>query len=193
MGYTTDFSGSFQLNKPLQSKIKEFLIKLADTRRMARKVDEAFGIEGEFFVFGEGSFGQNRDESIIDYNREPSTQPGLWCQWIPNEDGTAIEWDGNEKFYNYSEWLFYLINKILAPNGYVLNGSVTWQGEETGDVGKIHVKDNVITIAAWEEQEYVLTADKLRKYSYGVGEVVNYMRTDVVLLIQEENSEKLLH
>ena len=57
MGYTTDFSGSFQLNKPLQPKIMQYLQKLAETRRMARKVDEAFGIEGEFYVFGGGTFG----------------------------------------------------------------------------------------------------------------------------------------
>ena len=189
MGYTTDFSGSFQLNKPLQPKIKQYLQKLAETRRMARKVDEAFGIEGEFYVFGGGTFGQNRDENIIDYNREPSTQPGLWCQWVPNEDGTAIEWDGGEKFYSYSEWLFYIINKILAPNGYVLNGSVTWQGEEIGDVGKINVENNIITIAPYDDNSYLLTSDKITKYRYSIGNIVDYMRTDVVLIIDEESTE----
>ena len=186
MGYTTDFSGSFQLNTPLQPRMNEFLKKFNETRRMARNVDEAFGIEGEFYVLGTGFFGQDHEANIIDYNNEPSTQPGLWCQWVSNEDGTAIEWDGNEKFYYYSEWLFYLINKILAPNGYVLNGSVTWQGEETGDVGEIHVVDNVITVAPWDGEETVLTAENVSKYSYKTGETTNYMRTDVVLIIDEQ-------
>jgi hypothetical protein len=47
---------------------------------------------------------QGHDLSIIDHNYPPENQPGLWCQWIPNEDGTAICWDGGEKFYNSIEW-----------------------------------------------------------------------------------------
>ena len=186
MGYTTEFSGSFQLNQPLQPRMKEFLTKFNETRRMKRNVDEAFGIDGEFYVLGGGSFGQDHEANIIDFNKEPSTQPSLWCQWTPNHDGTAIEWDGGEKFYHYSEWLFYIINKILAPNGYVLNGTVTWQGEETGDVGKIKVVDNVITVAPWEEAETVLTAENVTAYSYKTGETKGYMRTDVVLIMDEQ-------
>jgi hypothetical protein len=186
MGYTTDFSGRFQLDKPLQPKIKQFLQKLGETRRMKRNVEEAFGIEGEFYVFGTGEYGQGQEDNIIEFNQEPSTQPSLWCQWIPSEDGTAIEWDGNEKFYGYNDWLFYIINKILAPNGYTLNGVVTWQGEETGDVGKIVVVDNVITIRPWDEEEYILTGERTEKYTYKLGVVKDYMRTDVVLLLEEE-------
>lgn len=186
MGYTIDFSGSFQLNTPLQPRMLEFLKKFNETRRMKRNVDEAFGIEGEFYVLGTGSFGQGNEPNIIDFNNQPSTQPSLWCQWTPNEDGTAIEWDGGEKFYHYNEWLCYIINKILAPNGYVLNGTVTWQGEETGDVGKIHVVDNVITVAPWDEAETVMTAENVSKFSYKTGETTGYMRTDVVLIIDEQ-------
>lgn len=188
MGYTTDFSGQFELDKPLAPKMKKFLTMFNETRRMKRNVDEAFGIDGEFFVFGTGSYGQDRDDSIIDYNQQPSTQPSLWCQWVPTEDGTAIEWDGGEKFYAYSEWLFYLINKVLAPNGYTLNGTVIWQGEETGDVGKIHVVNNVVTVAPWDDAETVLTAENLSTYQYPVGEVKGFMRTEVVLILNEEDT-----
>ena len=188
MGYTTDFSGRFELDKPLAPKMKKFLTLLNETRRMKRNVDEAFGIEGEFFVFGTGNYGQDQDNSIVDYNQQPSTQPSLWCQWVPNEDGTAIEWDGGEKFYAYSEWLFYLINKILAPNGYTLNGTVIWQGEETGDVGKIHVVDNVVTVAPWDSAENVLTAENVSNYDWKLGEVTGFMRTDVVLLLNEDEA-----
>lgn len=188
MGYTTDFSGRFELDKPLAPKMKKFLTLLNETRRMKRNVDEAFGIEGEFFVFGTGNYGQDHDNSIVDFNQQPSTQPSLWCQWVPNEDGTAIEWDGGEKFYAYSEWLFYLINKILAPNGYTLNGTVIWQGEETGDVGKIHVVDNVVTVAPWDSAENVLTAENVSNYDWKLGEVTGFMRTDVVLLLNEDEA-----
>lgn len=144
MGYTTDFEGRFKLNRKLKKKDQDFLTKFAETRRVARNVGPEFGVEGEFYVDGAGFAGQDRDATIIDYNRPPSTQPGLWCQWVPTEDGKCIQWDGFEKFYNYVEWLKYLIDKILAPRGYKLNGVVAWEGENRGDIGKIEVVDNVV-------------------------------------------------
>ena len=145
MGYTTDLYGKLKFNKQLTVDDLNFLKKFADTRRMARNVGSEYGVEGEFYVEGGGDFGQERDETIIDYNRPPKTQPGLWCQWVPTEDGWHLEWDGNEKFYNYVEWLEYLIEKILAPKGYVLNGTIDWQGEDFNDRGTITVADNVVT------------------------------------------------
>ena len=76
MGYTTDFSGCFTLNKQLEPKMKEFLTKFNETRRMKRNADDKFGIEGEFFVDGTGSFGQDHTSDVVDYNMPPKTQPG---------------------------------------------------------------------------------------------------------------------
>jgi hypothetical protein len=141
MGYSTDFFGVFNVTPKLKQEDNEFLTKLAQTRRMKRDVTKLppgyWGVEGEFYVDGEGDYGQTKDASVIDYNTPPSTQPGLWLQWIPSDDGETIQWDGGEKFYNYVEWLEYLIEMILSPRGYVLNGEVEWQGEETDDRGKI--------------------------------------------------------
>lgn len=164
--------------------MQKFLTLFNDTRRMKRRVDEAFGIDGEFFVFGEGFAGQTKDDSIVEYNTAPETQPGLWLQWVPTQDGTAIEWDGNEKFYCYTEWLVYLIHKVLAPNGYVLNGEVTWQGEETGDVGTLSVKDNRVFEKPWKGKKTEVTPENVSVYSYP-SQKTNFMRTDVVLLIDE--------
>ena len=170
MGYTTDFMGEFTTNKPLSEKMLNFLKTFNETRRMKRNVDGAYGVDGEFYVEGGGSYGQDHEPNVIDYNCSPSTQPGLLCQWTPAEDGEAIEWDGGEKFYSYTEWLVYLIHKVLAPNGYVLNGVVKWQGESMGDVGKITVVDNRVFTMKWEgeEQEHLPTPN---------------MRTDVVLIL----------
>lgn len=74
-------------------------------------------------------------------------QPGLWCQWVPVDSGNALAWDEGEKFYEYIEWLDYLIRHFLGPWGYKLNGQVGWDGEESGDQGLIVVKDNLIKIA----------------------------------------------
>lgn len=144
MGYTTEFRGRFNLNKPLDITTHEFLKKFAHTRRMARRLPSAFGIEGEFYVDGTGYAGQDHDNTVIDYNRHPSTQPSLWCQWVPTDDGMGIEWDGNEKFYNYVEWLKYLIVNFLAPRGYVMIGEVEFQGESPSDFGKIVVVNNEV-------------------------------------------------
>jgi hypothetical protein len=148
MGYTTNFDGGFDITPTLKKRDKEFLLKLSETRRMGRiGLDPKYGIEGEFYVEGKGDFGQERESSIIDYNKPPSTQPGLWCQWVPNKEGTFLEWNGGEKFYEYVAWLEYIIDKILAPKGYVLNGDCAWQGEESDDKGIIRVKNNVVTTA----------------------------------------------
>ena len=145
MGYTTDFEGSFNITPVLSQKDNEFLTKFSETRRMARNVGPEYGIEGEFYVDGTGWAGQDSDKNVINYNRPPSTQPGLWCQWVPTDDGSELVWNGGEKFYNYVEWLQYLIDKILAPRGYTLNGECQWFGENRDDVGTIIVKNNVVT------------------------------------------------
>jgi hypothetical protein len=50
MGYTTEFSGSFQIDKKLDEDTFELINGLAQTRRMKRKgLDPKYGDEGEFF------------------------------------------------------------------------------------------------------------------------------------------------
>lgn len=51
-----------------------------------------------------------------------------------------LGWRG--EIYAYTQWLTYLIDHFLKPWGYVLNGQVSWEGEESDDQGVIHVKDN---------------------------------------------------
>lgn len=157
MGYTTKFTGSFKLNRPLTLQHKEYLIKFASIRHMKRdttklaqisdpereKVNLPLGTEGEFFLGGLGDFGQDREDNIIEYNAPASPQPGLWCCWEPSSDGTSIQWNESEKFYYYVEWLNYIMKKFLSPWGYELSGSVRYQGEEAGDVGAISIMDGV--------------------------------------------------
>jgi hypothetical protein len=56
-----------------------------------------------------------------------------------------LGWNNAEKFYEYVEWMRYLIEHFLAPWGYVLNGEVTWQGEDDHDMGKIILENNTVT------------------------------------------------
>jgi hypothetical protein len=193
MGYTTDFNGSFELSRPATAEEREYVNRIADTRRMQRDVtklmelykgehgnpfakdktnaDEVYGFKGEYFAKNDGDMGQSGDVSVIDHNAASGEiawkdyngdwekrdemqkainadiikQPGLWCQWRL-DDETTLAWDGSEKFYNYIEWLQYLIAHFFEPWGIKLNGEVTWQGEDNADIGKIIVKDNEIEI-----------------------------------------------
>jgi hypothetical protein len=147
MGYTTDFDGEFSVSPKLDPETHNFLSGLSATRRMNRRVDSKYGIEGEFFVPWDDlkNFGQTHSPDIIYFNSPPRTQPGLWLQWEPTEDGEHIRWNGAEKFYNYIEWLEYIIENILKPRGYTVNGQVYWRGEDFHDSGVITVKDNHIT------------------------------------------------
>jgi hypothetical protein len=159
MGYTTDFEGQFLLNKPLSHHHRSYLVRFNETRRMKRLEADAdlrpdplrdavglpIGREGGYFVGEEGTWGDHSGNDVVNSNKPPEGQPGLWCQWTPNENGTAIEWDGGEKFYYYVEWLEYLIKHFLGMWGYRLNGTVTYQGEAEGDKGSIIVVDNVVT------------------------------------------------
>lgn len=158
MGYNTTFEGEFTVSPPMTPEHVRYLDAFAGTRRMKRDpeltatlpdpVREAanlpVGIDGGYYVGNRDGFGQDHTPNVVNYNDPPAGQPGLWCQWVP-AGPTAIEWDGGEKFYEYTAWIEYLIEHFLAPWGYTVDGEVFWSGEEEGDLGKIVVEDNVVT------------------------------------------------
>lgn len=160
MGYTTDFDGQFDLDEPLTDAQVQYLTRFAETRRMRRKADRAAGLpdplreavglpigpEAAYFVGGRGFAGQTEDGSVADHNEPPSGQPGLWCHWVPSVDGRHIEWDGGEKFYDYGPWLEYVVTHFLKPWGRVLNGTVRWSGEDSGDLGSLIVTNNGVVV-----------------------------------------------
>ncbi len=77
----------------------------------------------------------------------PSYPDYPYCQWVPSEDGTAIEYTEHEISYYYcTEWLEHIVETFLKPWGYVLNGRATWHGEDLGstDLGVIVVRDNAV-------------------------------------------------
>lgn len=110
MGYHTEFSGEFELDRPLTSEHNKIL------------TDRKFTYE---------------------------PKPYSMCQWVPSSDGEVIEWDGNEKFLDYIEWLKYLIQFYIKPWGYTLNGEVHWQGENILDEGVIEVTDNEVKVGRY--------------------------------------------
>lgn len=162
MGYQTDFSGSFELDAPLTAAQVAYLKAFATTRRMKRNatiaetfpdpVREAVGLpignEGGYYVGDTENYGQRTDASVLGSNDPPAGQPGLWCQWVPSDDGTEIAWDEGEKFYDYTEWLKYIVEHFLKPWGRSVSGKVEWRGEDSDNRGTIYAKDNQIEAVA---------------------------------------------
>lgn len=68
--------------------------------------------------------------------------PGQFCQWVVTKHLDGIEWDQNEKFYEYTEWLQWIIDEILKPAGINLFGRVEFQGEDVQDHGWLVVEDD---------------------------------------------------
>ncbi|MEG3894833.1 MULTISPECIES: hypothetical protein [unclassified Microcoleus] len=124
------------------------LQSIPDPARAA--VNLPVGEEGCYFV--NQKWDEYSEVSVVNYNRPPKTQPGLWCQWIPTADGGGIQWSGTEKFYYYVEWLQYIINNFIEPWDYILNGEVNWQGERAEDIGTIVVASNLIILPEGAEE-----------------------------------------
>jgi len=84
-----------------------------------------------------------RIKAVHDSEDEPDS-PGGYCQWELTGDGTGLRWDGGEKFYDYDDWLQWIVDTILAPAGVGLSGSVQYQGESIGDFGVLTVVDGKV-------------------------------------------------
>ncbi len=153
MGYTTTFRGKIAIVPALTREEMEYLKQFSGSRRMSRT-------KGGYYI-GTGEAGQDHEADVLDYNKPPDEQPGLWCQWVPTKDGKGIEWNGFEKFYFGAEWMFYLIVHFLGTKplakerepdtmsfliGHTLNGEIKAQGEEDVDRWTLIVKDNIVTV-----------------------------------------------
>lgn len=161
MGYDTNFFGEFELDKELTKDQHKYLCLFNEKRHfqikdsffekkskpsVMKNLNIDFGEDGCFYVDEENNL-KYYDSSIIEiaknYNRPPGDCPGLWCGWIPSNDKKHIIWDRVEKFYNYTEWLNFIISKFLNPWEIEIFGSVKFQGEHPNDVGFIRIKDGI--------------------------------------------------
>jgi hypothetical protein len=59
-----------------------------------------------------------------------------------SEDREFIVPEEDESRHGFRLWLKLVIEHFLAPRGYVLDGEVTWEGEDRDDSGTIFVKGN---------------------------------------------------
>jgi len=170
--YINTLSSTRRMKRDVNKLMKLYKGKYGYPDDNRKTPEEIYGNEGEYFAHDDGNSGQERDDSILGYNTPPGQissdstknineiweeeqnriksgicQPGLWCQWIINEEN-EFEWDGGEKFYNYVEWLRYYIDHFFSKWGILLNGEIKWSGEDSSDIGKIVVNDNVVNVFA---------------------------------------------
>lgn len=163
MGYSTEFSGNILVDPPFSADEIKYLTDFAGTRRMDRA-------NGPFYL-GKGIAGQDRETDIRNYNNPPEGQPGLWCQWVPAEDGTTIGWDGGEKFYGAGEWLSYLRSyfivhraaAVLEPANFgflqphAMSGIIHAVGEDAnGDVWRLKADGEGIFISRGQWTDHAL-------------------------------------
>lgn len=110
--------------------------------------------------------------------------PSIWCQWILEEDSAeTVEWDGNEGFTGYTEWIQYLYDNFFKPWGIELSGTVFFQGEEIGDFGGIIFKDgkayqiNTLELMdTWFSNRPVDFVGKTFTYPEGKDDIHNFVK-----------------
>lgn len=87
--------------------------------------------------------------------RRHTNGPSAFCQWRVTADGSGIEWDGTEKFVGADEWMKIFIDKFVAPNGQIANGTIDAEGEEPNDIWRIVVYNNdvraVKAVVTWPD------------------------------------------
>jgi hypothetical protein len=137
MDYTTYFEGSIKIDPPLSMEERDFINAFSGSRRMLRK-------KGPYYIQDDGDSGQTATKDITNYNKPPQCQPGLWCQWVPKDDGTALEWDGGEKFYKSQEWMTYMIDHFLKPGAIAVGKVAGLRANHTLN-GVIHAGGGVRT------------------------------------------------
>jgi len=162
MGYSTDFTGMISITPSITQEHADYINKFTENRRqkwcmdiiekredsLRIEVGLPIGMEGEFFTGADngqfGCCGQEHSAAVLDSNNPPASQPSLWCGWEIDKDASGLQWDGGEKFYNYIEWLQYMIDNFFKRWNYVLDGEIEWEGEERDDIGIIIVSNNVV-------------------------------------------------
>lgn len=154
MGHTTDFIGHIDITPSLNEAEQAYLSAFSLTRRFDRK-------EGPYFVppnpYAEQLVGAPDDR----YNRPAPGQPQLWCRWVPCWDGCCLALDGEEKIYQPTRWLDYLIEHFLVPGAeasasglpafeeftfdHRLDGLVVGCRRDNKQLFAIRVEDSVVT------------------------------------------------
>lgn len=169
MGYSVNYYGSIDIEPPLDSELHERINAWLACHHAQYDVDKIYQVDPDadlHTVDGNpvGENGWNWVKVFIDPHspayepylpavideRHSDPMPSLWSDLILEHDykmGSAVlKWNGIEKSYEIPSWIEILIQNVLAPNGYVLNGVLSWEGDDNDDTGSIRVVDNDVIV-----------------------------------------------
>jgi hypothetical protein len=158
MSYNIKLLGRFGFSRQLTEAEYEYLNAFARSARVARDESRAsalpdplrfavglpIGPQGGHYVGGASIENWTSDGSVVNANAPPRDQPNLRCQWIPTQDRNGIEWDRGPAFYEWVEWLEYLVAHFFVPWGIKVNGTVKMVGENEEE-GNLYVVDNKVS------------------------------------------------
>ena len=116
-----------------------------------------------YSTYFDGSFNLSRKLTVSELDTlqtlnawdkdNPEDAPDGPCDWVVDEDKEGnpyLRHNYEEKFRDWDEWTHYLA-KLFSSWGVQMNGRMAWQGEDTGDMGMIFVKDNQIRMVSISE------------------------------------------
>ena len=178
MGYNTYFEGELTPNKPFDKDFVKYINAFSSKRHEPRDVELIKKADplwyknclfGNIGPYGMYYIGPYEDWPLPAGESPDFNMPGYWCQWIIDESSNTVRWDGNKKFYNYVDWLDFIIKHFFELGGYKLNGEIFWHGENFDDAGKISVVDNVVRVYTGT----ILYEDELENLSHPLKDVSN--------------------
>jgi hypothetical protein len=148
MGYSTTFTGHLDLSTPLNDHQQKFLDYFVNCRQCIYK--QLHDNHPIFEMIKNCNLPMKKEYLVSDNDHDVKLfndhtgKPSLNCDWIVEDN--QLKWNENEKFYNYLEWLQYLIDNFFNVWNIKLNGIMDYKGEDLGDCGTIVVNDSIITI-----------------------------------------------
>lgn len=152
MGFSTDFTGAVSVTPPLNAVEIEYLRLFAATRH-----DDSKPPEDDYYVDGMSNIGKRIAGPGWPLNT-------YWCCWIATPDGSGIQCDGSDKFYDPDYWMQWIIDNFLRPDAYAkgvagfeeftfdhhVNGSINieFEGPDGEDCDiDIFVSHNAVTLS----------------------------------------------
>lgn len=149
MGYNTYFAGELEVTPPLNEHESSYLYDFAELRHTSTQHGPLDVKPG---VFPGGSDPQGG-------------KPEIWCHWVCDEDDKLV-WDEEEKTYGHDSWIIWLIEHLFSAQArgfvnahlsedqrlahftcdHVINGEVNAEGEDSGDLWRILVKNNDVEV-----------------------------------------------
>ncbi len=96
-----------------------------------------------------------KEINYIIKNNPSLEKPGTECRWhiINEENNFYLKWNGNKVFYDYIEWLEYIV-KIFFQKQINANGIIIVIGEDFGDGYYIIIENNNIYLYSYMKRNF---------------------------------------